>query len=77
MMKVNIETYEVNFNAKFSWMVRANKHDSLLFLNWLSIVLDSASENEFNLGRNSLGKSYDRIANELYEYCKKNGLYEQ
>ena len=75
-MKIKLEntSYEIEIKVKRSYKDRATKEDTLHFLNLLAILAnDSAELNEMKFHepceyRRALGE-------ELYEICKKHGLY--
>lgn len=72
-MKVNMCGYEVSISAKHPWMDKATKKSTLQLLNYISIILDEASENYKKEGYSA--KTTERYADELYIICKDNGLY--
>lgn len=74
-MKVNINGYEVSISAKHSWMDKANKHSTLEFLNYLSIVFEEAAHSYRIDGYDGSERICQKIADDLYEFNKEHGLY--
>lgn len=72
-MNISLCGYDVSISAKHSWQEKKSKKATLELLNYLSIILDEASENKEKEGYSP--KTTERYANELYEICKDNGLY--
>lgn len=74
-MKLNICGYDVSISAKHQWMDKATKHSTMEFLNYLSIILDEATESYRQTGYVESAKTCHQYSNELYDFNKKHGLY--
>ena len=74
-MKLNINGYEVSISAKLSWKERANKQDTLSFLNELALIYADAATTSENGGYHNTARRYQNVAHELHEFNKEHGLY--
>lgn len=76
-MKVNICGYEVSISAKHPWQDKKSKTATLELLNYLSMQLDNSAYYDKSRGYDSLAKTNERYADELYKICDENNLYNE
>ena len=86
LMKIEIDGYEIELKVRDTVLSKhANEEDTLDFLNHLSSMYDDCSRflmNEFR--KDETKKFYKgcaerkaRVAHELFEFCRENGLYDK
>lgn len=75
-MKINIGCYDVEISAKQGFKTRSSKRDTLAFLNYLSLIFDDASVFQGRRNGNPYAKESKQISEDLFEFCKKHGLYD-
>lgn len=74
-MKIKLCNYEVSISAKHMWQDKKSKQATLELLNYLSMVLEIASEKYESDGYDESAKITYRYSDELYVICSENGLY--
>ena len=74
-MKIKMCDYEVSISAKHLWQDKKSKWATLELLNYLSLMLEIASEKYKDDGYDGAGNVIYRYSDELYDICKDNGLY--
>lgn len=75
-MKLMINGYEVEIKAKAKWSKRANKEDTMDFLNTISLLASEAAKyNEQIKAHDAVAEWCDRISDEIYNVLKENGAY--
>lgn len=74
-MKLNINGYEVEIRAKDRYSSRANKADTMHFLNTLSIWASEAARTYRTEGCKSLEKNANNAADDIYNALSAAGLY--
>lgn len=74
-MRIKLCGYDVSISAKHLWQDKKSKKATLELLNYLSIILDEATENYQKEGYEGNAKTSQRYSDELYKICSDNGLY--
>lgn len=74
-MNVKMCGYDVSISARHIWQDKKSKQATLEFLNYLSIVLEEASNNYRKEGLETAAATLCNYSDELYDICKDNGLY--
>ena len=75
-MKFTFDGMEIEIKAKNQYSNRANKADTLSFLNTLSIYAAETANRYRNIGMNALAERADELNEILYDLCDENGVYD-
>ena len=75
-MKIQIGEYEVNISAKYRRNNRANKADTMSFLNELAIAYFEAAQHNNRLTCYAIGKEFKEKSDYITDVLRKNGLYD-
>ena len=76
-MRVRVEDYIVNVNAKMSYEKRMNQKAALSFCNMMAIMCREASESYKSRNVKALGEMAERMANEFHDFVEQNGGYDE
>lgn len=74
-MKITIGEYELNIKVTRAYNDRANKADTLAFLNEMCIWLIEANRSYQKNGLEALEKRTDKQYNELFKQLEEKGYY--
>ena len=74
-MKLNIDGFEVEIKAKMTGNDRANKTDTMYFLNKISIWASEAAKHERTEGFITLAESYETAGEIIYDTLEAAGFY--
>ena len=86
MMKIEFDGYEIELKVRSTVLSkRANEEDTLTFLNHLSIMYNESAtlymekfkEDETKKFYKGCSERRERVAHELFEYCRAHGLYDK
>lgn len=76
-MKLTIGEYEVEIKVKHSkYGQKANKTDTMNFLNTLSIFCKDAARYNRMLGAYSINDEAEQYGKDIYEYLEAKGVYD-
>lgn len=75
-MKLIIDEYEVDIKVKHSkYGQKANKTDTMNFLNTLSIFCTDSARLNRMLGTDSIADEAEQYSKDIYEYLEAKGAY--
>lgn len=74
-MRLTVDDYTLNINAKTCYEERMNKKAVLSFCNGLAIICREASRSYKSRGVNALAEMTENMANELHAFVEQNGGY--
>lgn len=74
-MKIMIGEYEISITARYHRNEKANKADTMHFLNELAIAFFEASEFNNKMTCYATGRDFKAKSDEIHEILEKNGCY--
>lgn len=74
-MRLNIDGFEVEIMAKDKYSKRLNRKDTYHLLNKISLLASVAATQYIKEGHRGLADEAIKFGDDIYDFCKKNGLY--
>lgn len=76
-MKLNIGFYEVEIKARAFGNEKANKRDTMYFLNHLALALDFAAERCHGESQHGTARCYESESDNIDDVLQEKGFYDQ